>query len=269
MTGTYHGRATLRELELLVAGGLTPLESITAATGNAARALRVNGERGTITEGKLADLLLVDGAPWRNIADIEKVRRVFLGGREIDRERLAREIAAAELTPVPAVRAAARIDDFEHPRSLLDTLWVNSTDSGHDHTRMSFARILRTPGNHALAVIARMSEKDRPFARVSVPLSRGAIEPVDARAYRGLRFDIRGDGDYRLLLPTRGGAPYSAAFRGAARWTTVKIPFAMLRREGKEQGSWTGADLLMISFEIARQAGESGWIELDNIAFYR
>ena len=55
---------------------------------------------------------------------------------------------------------------------------------------MSFARTLRSPGNHALSVIARMAEKDHPFARVNVPLSRGAIEPVDASKFRGVRFDV-------------------------------------------------------------------------------
>lgn len=57
--GTPHGRATLREMELLVKGGLSPLEAIAAATGNSARALRVMKDRGTIAPGKVADLLLV------------------------------------------------------------------------------------------------------------------------------------------------------------------------------------------------------------------
>src|SRR5262249_14966781 len=42
VTGTHHGWATLRELQLLVAGGLTPIEAITAATGAAARAIKVD-----------------------------------------------------------------------------------------------------------------------------------------------------------------------------------------------------------------------------------
>src|SRR6185295_14818123 len=83
VTGTHHGWATLRELQLLVAGGLKPLEAITAATGNSAKAIKVDAERGTIAPGKLADLVLIEGAPHKNIADIERVRRVFLGGREI------------------------------------------------------------------------------------------------------------------------------------------------------------------------------------------
>ena len=88
VTGTHHGWATLRELQLLVAGGLSPAQAITAATFDSARALRVDNERGSVAAGKVADLVLVSGAPHQNISDIERIARVFLGGREIDREVL-------------------------------------------------------------------------------------------------------------------------------------------------------------------------------------
>lgn len=274
MGGTYHGWATLRELELLVSSGLTPMEAITAATLNSARALKVDGERGSITPGKLADLVLIDGSPETRIGDIERIRSVFLGGREVDREKLARAIAG-DPAALPTIQAKTRIDDFERPdgRSTIDTLWINSTDSGHDHSRMSFAHTLRSPGNHVLSVIARMSEKDHPYVRVSVPLSPGAVQPADARAYRGIRFEARGAGDYRLLAPTRAVRDsnyYSAHFRAEGRWKVVTIPFRVLRQApDRTPAQWTAADLLMLSFEIARPAGENGWLELDNIGFYR
>lgn len=262
MPGTPHGAATLRELQLLVRGGLTPLDAITAATGNSARALGVAGERGSITEGKLADLLLVEGAPHLSIADIERVKRVFFGGREVDREALSKAIAGGPFTPLPAVKARAKIDDFEQPRSALDTLWINATDAGHDHTRMTFARTLRAPGNHALSVMARMAEKDKPFARVSVPLSRGGVEPVDASAFRGVRFEVRGDGEYRFLAEIYGQRtkPAESAFTAEAKWKTVRIDFASIGGDA--------AKLLAFTFEIARPAGQSGWLELDNLRFY-
>lgn len=263
MTGTHHGSASLHELELLVKGGLTPLEAITAATGTAARALRVAAERGTVTEGKLADLVLVEGAPYRDIADIRNVRRVFLGGREIDRERLAREIAAPGPTPLPALKAAARIDDFEAERSSVDTRWLHfASDNRHEPVS---ARTLRGPRNHAFTVVATMGESERPWARVSLPLSRGAVEPVDARNFRRIRFSARGDGEYRLIVNTRSGGRFVAPFRADPRWSGVTVPFASFRAEGGT-AQWSGADLLMISFEIARGPGVAGWLELDDIA---
>ncbi len=271
VTGTHHGWATLRELRLLVAGGLTPLEAITAATGNAARAIKVDGERGTIAPGKLADLLLVEGEPHKNISDIEKIKRVFLGGREIDREKLAREIAEAGATPLPAVKAQELIDDFEsaNGRSSIDTLWVNSTDSGVDATKMIFGRVTREAGNHALSVTARMSEKERPFGRVNIPLSRGAIEPVDARQFSGVQFDARGDGDYQLLVSAYDAPNFQFPFKASPQWQTIRIDFSSFRQPQAQSAPWPGDRLRMLSFEIARPAGAFGWLEIDNVRFYR
>jgi hypothetical protein len=253
MPGTHHGRAALREMQLLVKGGLTPLEAIAAATGNSARALGVDAERGAITEGRLADLVLVEGAPHLNIADIEKVRRVWLGGKEIDR--------AAKPMPFPVAHAHRRLDDFERPdgRTAVDTLWVNQTDGGHDKTVMAYTRVLRAEGNHALFITARMAEKDQPFARMNLPLSRGAVQPVDATAFQGVQFDARGEGEYRLLLSSRPLKTYTSSFAGRGKWQTVRVPF---------EADWDVTELLMLHFEMARGAGESAWLELDNVRFY-
>ncbi|MDQ3012534.1 MAG: amidohydrolase family protein [Acidobacteriota bacterium] len=272
VTGTHHGWATLREMQLLVAGGLTPMEAITAATANAARALKVDRERGTITPGKLADLILIEGQPHKNIHDIEKIKRVFLGGRELDREKLARGIASPELTAIPSIKSQELVDDFESAsgRSAVDTLWVNSSDPGVDASKMLFGRITRDGGNHALSVTTRMAEKDRPFARISVPLGIGAVEPTDAREFRGVKFDARGDGDYRLLAPTYNNGIFQAPFKATPQWQTVSIDFSSLKPSNpRGNGAWRGDDLLMLSFEMARGAGSFGWLEIDNVRFYR
>src|SRR5262249_27380669 len=190
IVGTHHGWATLREIELLVQGGLTPLEAITAATGNSAKALHVDNERGFIKEGMLADLVLIEGAPYKTIGDIERISRVFLGGRELDRKKMASDIAQPGITPLVANKAPEELDDFERTdnRSLIDTLWVNAYDAGHDHTKMVWGRTLRSGANHALSVMSQMSEVERPFARVSLPLSRGAVVPIDASSFRGIQF---------------------------------------------------------------------------------
>lgn len=176
---------------------------------------------------------------------------------------------------LPAIKAQELIDDFEgaNGRSRIDTLWVNQTDSGVDASKMVFGRTLRAPHDHALIFSARMAEKERPFARINVPLSRGAVEPVDARAFRGVRFDVRGDGAYRLLVPTHGvrdNNHFQTSFQATAQWQPVSIDFAMLTRlNPRAPAQWTGADLLLLSFEAARPAGEFAWLEIDNVRFYR
>ncbi len=262
MPGTPHGVSTLHELEVLVRGGLTPVEAIAAATGNGARALGVFAERGSVSEGKLADLLLVDGTPHTAIEDIRRTNRVFLSGRELDLDSLRRRIADKQLTPIPATQAAGRIDDFERPdgRSSVDTLWINATDAGHDRSRMSFTRTLRGHGNRALSMIAHMAEKERPFARVTVPLSRGGVEPVDASRFRGVSFDARGEGEYKFVAAEYGFRESSVPFSADANWKAFRIAFAQI--EAKTDA------LLSLSFEMARRPGASGWLELDNVRFY-
>ncbi len=53
-----------REIEIFVRDlGFTPLQAIRAATFDAARAIRMEGEVGEIAAGKLADLIVVRGDP--------------------------------------------------------------------------------------------------------------------------------------------------------------------------------------------------------------
>ncbi len=68
-----------RELELYVKAGMRPAEALRTATWNAATYARVLDDRGSIAPGKRADLILIDGDPTTNIADIRKVATVIKG----------------------------------------------------------------------------------------------------------------------------------------------------------------------------------------------
>jgi imidazolonepropionase-like amidohydrolase len=75
------GWAYHRELELLVECGLTPMDAIVAATRNNAAFFRVSDRLGTVEPGKLADLVLVEGDPSKDIAALRQVKRVMQHGR--------------------------------------------------------------------------------------------------------------------------------------------------------------------------------------------
>ena len=68
------------DVELMVAGGLSPRQAIQAATSVAARAIGLGDTVGSLTPGKEADVLLVAGNPLANIADLEQVIAVIKGG---------------------------------------------------------------------------------------------------------------------------------------------------------------------------------------------
>ena len=81
MPGTLHGKAPLREMELLVQAGLPPSAALMAGTANSARAMGQLVNRGTIEAGRRADLVLIKGLPWEEIADVDKTDRVFVDGK--------------------------------------------------------------------------------------------------------------------------------------------------------------------------------------------
>ncbi len=75
-------------MELLVAAGLTPLEALGAATQHAAAALGVDDQLGSIREGAIADLVVVEGDPLIDITDTKRVWGVVKDGRWVDRGAL-------------------------------------------------------------------------------------------------------------------------------------------------------------------------------------
>jgi len=265
ITGTHHGWATLREITLLAQSGLPPVEAIKAATLNAARVLRVDKDRGSIEAGKLADLVLIDGAPHQNIADINKIHRVWLDGVEQNLRALAQAIAVAGPTPLPALAAPALLDDFDRVdgRSRLDSRWINTYEGGADLSRALFQRIARGSGNYALAIQAQMSESSKPRVHMTLPLRPGGIEPMDFTGWKVLEFEARGDGlAYNALLVTRSKREtLFAPFTPGPSWKKFKIPLADL--------GCPCPDSTALTFELSRPAGVRTWLELDNIRLSR
>ena len=76
------------ELELLVQAGFTPMEALQSATLQPARFLGTADSMGTVEPGKVADLVLLDGDPLADIANVGTVQAVVLGGKLYDRAAL-------------------------------------------------------------------------------------------------------------------------------------------------------------------------------------
>jgi imidazolonepropionase-like amidohydrolase len=86
--GVVAGYSNQRELELLVEGGLTPLEAIKVATLNGAQYLGRADRIGSVAVGKQADLVVVRGDPSASISDVERVELVFKNGVGFDSAKL-------------------------------------------------------------------------------------------------------------------------------------------------------------------------------------
>jgi imidazolonepropionase-like amidohydrolase len=74
------GASLHRELELLVEAGLTPLQAIGAATRAAAEFLGQEVRLGTLTPGKIADLVILGGDPLADISNVRQVEAVLRDG---------------------------------------------------------------------------------------------------------------------------------------------------------------------------------------------
>ncbi len=270
MPGTPHGAAALREMELLVQAGLPPSAALMAATANSARAMGELEDRGTIEVGKRADLVLIHGAPWETISDVEKTDRVFVDGRLVFGPGA---LAPNPDVPMPAVKVAKLIDDFERAdgRSNLDTLVVTNPDGGLDRSTEILQLLPREGGGHALLMTANLSMKEKPSASVVLPLTKGSVAPADLRAYDGVRLELRGDGDYELRLNGLDGS-WIGSVTGMDGWKTVEIPFTSLhaaaRGARKEAVTWKGDDLTELELTAHRSGGTKTWLELDNVRFY-
>ena len=76
------------ELEIYVSAGLTPLESLQTATLNPARFLGREKDLGTIEVGKLADLVLLDADPLKDIRNTRSVDSVFVNGEYLSKTQI-------------------------------------------------------------------------------------------------------------------------------------------------------------------------------------
>ncbi len=111
------------ELELLVKAGLTPAQALQVATLNGARFSNAANHKGQIAVGMDADILLVDGDPTKNIADIRKLAMVVTQGKAMypakiyqamGIEPFVTELPAIEQTPLPASQAGGSVHRHRH-----------------------------------------------------------------------------------------------------------------------------------------------------------
>ena len=79
------GASLHRELELLVTAGMSPMEVLVAATRGNAEALGLSHDLGTLTPGKIADVVLLEANPLDDIANSRRVALVIQAGEIVAR----------------------------------------------------------------------------------------------------------------------------------------------------------------------------------------
>ncbi|MBT8372065.1 MAG: amidohydrolase family protein [Desulfobacterales bacterium] len=70
----------MKEIQLMHQAGMSPSDIIVSATKNAAEVCGLGSEFGTLEQGKIADILVVDGDPLKDLASLKNVRLVIKSG---------------------------------------------------------------------------------------------------------------------------------------------------------------------------------------------
>ncbi len=242
--GTAHGVSLHRELELLVAAGLTPVAALAAATSVPARVFGLT-DRGRVAPGRAADLLLVDGDPTADITRTRAIAAVWKDGVRVERRRAD---TAAQAIPRPlAGRTSGVVSRFDEdpPAAAFGAGWEVSTDRMLGGESTATMRV----EDGALVVRGTLSAASAiSWAGAMLYPGPRPMQPADLSPARGLRFRVMGDGSPFTLMVfarSRGRVPASTTITAGREWTTVEVPFAAL--DGVD-----GRDVTGILFSAAR-----------------
>ncbi|HEX7705804.1 MAG TPA: CIA30 family protein [Thermoanaerobaculia bacterium] len=265
--GTAHGAALHRELELLVAAGLTPLQALTAATSAPAKAFRLD-DRGRIAKGLRADLLLVEGDPTRDITATRRIAGIWKGGVAVDRASWAKTIAAsreaAERTPEGL--ETGTLSDFEagSPVAAFGTTWMPSADDiagGKSTGKIEVVDGGAADSAKSLSVTGTISSA-LPYAWFGAMWSPNAtpMTPANLSSKKGIRFQARGDGkSYRMMVfaQSKGMMPLVKNFTAGAEWQLVEVAWKDLGIDG--------SDVMAVIFSGGPEPGEFAF-QIDEVA---
>jgi imidazolonepropionase-like amidohydrolase len=244
-SGTWYGISLHRELQLLVKGGLTPAQALTAATAAPARAFRL-ADRGRIAKGLKADLVLVEGDPTTNIDATQAIVEIWKDGQSANALRTARR---AELAAAASAAASAAIALPADGRILSVTKgadgkpvlaspfgrgWSSTTDSiAGGNSTVTFAMGDAAPDGQASLVMTGALNDGfiAPWAGVGFNPGAQPFAQTNLTNATALRFMVRGEGKRFSVFAftAAGGLPPTANFAVTAAWAEVTVRFAAIK----------------------------------------
>ena len=261
--GTAHGASLHRELELLVAAGLTPEEALASATSVPAQVFGLQ-DRGMIEPGKRADLVLISGKVEADITNTRNIEGVWKGGVPIDRARIAQSARKA-YERGPAGSESGLISDFKDgtARTHFGLSWMPCSDSmsgGKSSVAMRVADGAGIDGCRGLVVEGEVDPAlPEPWAGIVFHPGGSPFVPSNLSSKKTVRFWARGDGgQYHLVIQSwkKGVRFASQPFRAGELWQEHIFAFSQFGTDGHK---------VMAMLLLAVRGGTKFLFQLDSI----
>ncbi len=283
---TLHGPSLLFELGRYVAAGLTPSQTLRAATLSSAEILRIDQDFGSLTKGKIADIVIVDGDPTKDIADLWKIASVYKAGKAVDRSKVRKqmiELAKPAVAMVPEQDGVPLlVDDFADANitSNWGGDWEPTTDAIAGGKSTGKVDIASEDGKHHLRVRGEIKPGFRwgQWSGAAVQWDPSAKKVVDASAFAGITLRVRAsERGYTITCHRAAVKDYNfwtVTFKGTGKWTTLRIPFTQFKQIGFGKTlEWSAKDIkgLQIEARNTPMGGAKGPFTLDigSVSLYR
>ncbi len=157
--GTMHASSYLQEMEAMKTGGLTNAQLLKAATINAARGFGLDTQLGSITEGKIADMILLSKNPLDDIQHLTTIQSVIKDGILLQASEIIKETPEQIVQRQINAYNAKNIDAFLD--TYADTIEIfnfpnESTLKGKEHLRSKFTKTFESPSSLYCEIKNRM-----------------------------------------------------------------------------------------------------------------
>lgn len=250
--------------------GFTPVEALAAATSVPAARFGLS-DRGKVSAGRRADLVLVQGNPCVDIAATRSIISVWRAGLQVDRDSYADDVSAqheklAQLrkSPPPPGSEHGKISDFEDGRvsALFGAGWQTSTDAMIGGSSTSTISLIKNGRGDALAISGMVMGGDAVARWAGAVFFPGStpMEPANLSTFKRLTFAARSHGGstmtVMLFALQLGTTPAVKQVVMSKRWKTYSISLS-------DFGAHQWYDVTGLFFGVTTPGAFS--IELDDV----